>query len=117
MSTLLDDLEERGLLKNTLVVTLGEFGRTPKINASLGRDHFANAWSCSLSGCGVQGGSFYGRTEPEGNTVADGEVGAAEVFATILEALGIDHEKEYMIGSRPIPLSDFGAKPIKQVLA
>jgi hypothetical protein len=49
--------------------------------------------------------------------VADGEVGAAEVFATILEALGIDHEKEYMIGSRPIPLSDFGAKPIKQVLA
>ena len=61
MSTLLDDLEERGLLKNTLVVTLGEFGRTPKINASLGRDHFANAWSCSLSGCGVQGGSFYGQ--------------------------------------------------------
>lgn len=117
MSTLLDDLEERGLLENTLVVTLGEFGRTPKINASLGRDHFANAWSCSLSGCGVRGGSFFGKTEPDGNTVADGEVGAAEVFATILEALGIDHEKEYMIGSRPVPLSDFGAKPIKEVLA
>lgn len=56
MSVLLDDLEQRGLLKNTLVITLGEFGRTPQINASLGRDHFASAWSCSLSGMGIRGG-------------------------------------------------------------
>lgn len=116
MSTLLTDLEERGLLESTLVITLAEFGRTPRINASLGRDHFANAWSCSLTGCGINGGTWYGKTDPEGNTVADGEVGAGDVFATILEALGIYHEKEYFLGSRPVPLSDFGAKPIKEVL-
>jgi hypothetical protein len=117
MATLLDDLEERGLLEHTLVVTLAEFGRTPGINASLGRDHFASAWSMSLSGCGIKGGSFYGKTEPDGHTVADGQVGAADVFATILSALGVEHDKEYMIGARPVPLSDFGAKPIKEVLA
>ena len=117
MSTLIDDLAERGLLENTLIVTLGEFGRTPGINASLGRDHFANAWSCSLSGCGVRGGSVYGKTDPDGHKVADGEVGAGDVFATMLEALGISHEKEYFIGARPVPLSDFGSKPIREVLA
>ncbi len=77
MATLLDDLEERGLLKNTLIVTLAEFGRTPQINASLGRDHFASAWSCSLSGCGIKGGSVYGKTDATGNRVVEGEIDAA----------------------------------------
>lgn len=117
MSTLLDDLKERGLLENTLVITLGEFGRTPKINGSLGRDHFASAWSCSLSGCGIRGGSVYGKTDAEGNTVADGEVNAGNLFATIFSALGIDYEKEYMLGSRPIPIADFHCEPITEVLA
>ncbi|MCI0456278.1 MAG: DUF1501 domain-containing protein, partial [Gemmataceae bacterium] len=67
MATLLDDLEARGLLEHTLVITLAEFGRTPNINPQLGRDHFATAWSCSLSGCGVRGGSVYGRTDATGN--------------------------------------------------
>ncbi len=117
MSVLLDDLEERGLLDHTLVITLAEFGRTPNINASLGRDHFASAWSATLSGVGVKGGSFFGKTEPDGHKVQDGEIGAGEFFATILTALGIDHEKEYYLGSRPIPLSDFGCHPVKEVLA
>jgi hypothetical protein len=117
MSTLLDDLEERGLLKNTLVVTLAEFGRTPAINASLGRDHFASAWSCTLSGAGIKGGSVYGKTDATGNRVVDGEVGAAQVFATIYEALGIKHQKNYYVGSRPVPLTNPGTKPIKEVLA
>ncbi|MDG2130334.1 MAG: DUF1501 domain-containing protein [Fuerstiella sp.] len=117
MSVLLDDLNERGLLENTLVLTLGEFGRTPRINASLGRDHFANAWSCSLSGYGVRGGVAYGKTDAEGNTVVDGEASSADLFATVLQALGIDHEHEYMVGSRPIPMADFGASPIDEVLA
>src|SRR5207302_8189928 len=76
MCTLLDDLEQRGLLESTLVITLAEFGRTPAINPQLGRDHFASAWSCTLSGCGVRGGSVYGRTDATGNRVADGEIGA-----------------------------------------
>lgn len=117
MATLLDDLEQRGLLKNTLVITLAEFGRTPSINASLGRDHFASAWSTSLSGCGIQGGAVYGKTDATGNRVADGEIGAAQLFATIYRALGINHKKNYYVGSRPIPLTDPGTQPIKEVLA
>jgi hypothetical protein len=117
MSVLLDDLKERGLLEHTLVLTFGEFGRTPTINASLGRDHFAAAWSATLSGCGVRGGACFGKTDEDGHKVADGEVGAGDVFATILSALGIDPKKEYHVGARPIPLSDFGSKPIKDVLA
>lgn len=117
LSTLLDDLNDRGLLDHTLVVTLSEFGRTPQINASLGRDHFASAWSVSLHGCGVKRGSFYGKSDEDGRTVAEGKVGAAEVFATIFRALGIDHRKDYHIGSRPIPLTDPGTQPIADVLA
>ncbi len=117
MSVLLDDLQERGLLEKTLVITLGEFGRTPGINASLGRDHFASAWSCSLSGMGVRGGVVHGATDKEGHTVVDGEASAADLFATILQAVGIDPAHEYMVGSRPTPLADFGAKPIRSVLA
>ena len=116
MSTLLDDLDERGMLEDTLVITLAEFGRTPSINGSLGRDHFANAWSCSLSGCGIRGGVASGKTDVDGKTVADGEVGAGDVFATILEAVGIPHDEEIFVGARPIPLSDFGAKPVREVL-
>ena len=117
MATLLDDLKQRGLLENTLVLTMAEFGRTPNINGSLGRDHFANAWSVSLSGCGIKGGSVYGKTDENGNTVADGQIDAPDLFATIYKALGIDHEKHYQIGARPIPLVDFGAKVVKEVLA
>jgi hypothetical protein len=117
MAALLDDLEQRGLLRHTLVITLAEFGRTPAINASLGRDHFATAWSCSLSGCGVKGGSVYGKTDATGNRVVDGEIGAAELFATIYQALGINHRKNYYVGSRPVPLTEPGTKPVKEVLA
>ncbi len=117
MSTLLDDLDERGLLRNTLIVTLAEFGRTPSINSSVGRDHFASAWSTTLSGCGIRGGSVYGRSDASGNRVAEGEIGAARLFATIYRALGINPHKNYYIGSRPIPLTDPGTEPVREVLA
>jgi hypothetical protein len=117
MATLLDDLVQRGLLEQTLVITLAEFGRTPAINASLGRDHFATAWSATLSGCGVQGGSVYGKTDAAGQRVLDGQTSAAELFATIYQALGINHQKHYYVGSRPVPLTDPGTSPIRAVLA
>ena len=117
MSALMDDLEQRGLLEHTLIITLGEFGRTPRINASLGRDHFASAWSTSLTGCGIKGGAVYGKTDEDGNTVKDGEIKAGDLFATIFDAIGIGHETEYYIGARPIPIVDFGCKPVKDVLA
>ena len=116
MAALLDDLKERGLLENTLVITLAEFGRTPEINACLGRDHFASAWSATLSGAGVRGGSVYGKTDKNGRAVTDGEVGPAQLFATIYRALGIDHQKEYLVGARPVPLTDPGTEPIREVL-
>jgi hypothetical protein len=117
MATLIDDLKERGLLENTLIITLAEFGRTPGINQSLGRDHFASAWSTTLTGCGIKGGSVYGKTDATGNKVADGEIGAAQLFATIYRALGINHQKNYHVGARPVPLTDPGTKPVKDVLA
>jgi hypothetical protein len=117
LSALLDDLQERGLLEKTLVITLSEFGRTPSINGSLGRDHFASAWSATLSGCGIQPGALYGETDEDGKTVVDGEINAGDLFATIFSALGIDPYHEYMVGSRPIPLADFGARIVKEVLA
>ena len=117
MATLLDDLAQRGLLEDTLVITLAEFGRTPTINPSLGRDHFASAWSATISGGGIKGGSVYGKTDAKGATVADGEIGAAELFATIYQALGINPQKEYMVGPRPVPLTDPGTEPIAEVLA
>src|SRR5262245_5770638 len=74
MSTLLIDLKERGLLDSTLVITLSEFGRTPDINKHVGRDHFASAWSCSFTGCGIRGGSVHGSTSDDGKSVVDAKV-------------------------------------------
>ena len=117
MSVLLTDLQERGLLDSTLVVTLSEFGRTPQINKDVGRDHFASAWSCTLTGCGVKGGAVHGKTDDDGKTVADGKVGAGDVTATIFQAVGINPKKDYYVGPRPIPLTPEDSKPIANVLA
>jgi uncharacterized protein (DUF1501 family) len=116
MAALHDDLQQRGLLENTLVVTMGEFGRTPDINASLGRDHFASAWSVALFGCGLKPGAAFGKTDKLGKKVEEGEVNEGRLFATILNAVGINHEKEYHVGARPIPLVNPGIKPIAEVL-
>lgn len=112
MATLLDDLKERGLMDDVMVVTLAEFGRTPQINASLGRDHFASAWSMTMSGCGAKGGAVYGKTDDKGLKVTHEEVTPATLFATLYAALGINPHKNYYIGSRPVPLVDPGTEPI-----
>lgn len=117
MATLLDDLEQRGMLETTLVLAVGEFGRTPKINGSLGRDHFARAWSAAMFGCGIKQGQVYGATDELGEYVASDPVGAGEIFATVLKAAGIDPDKEYMVGARPVPLVNPGIHPISEILA
>jgi hypothetical protein len=116
MAALHDDLKQRGLLERTLVLAVGEFGRTPNINASLGRDHFASAWSTAMFGAGIQGGAVFGKTDKDGQTVIEDEVGAGELFATVLTAMGVDPQKEYKVGARPVPLVNPGIKPITQVL-
>jgi uncharacterized protein (DUF1501 family) len=117
LSTLLTDLEERGLLESTLVVVLSEFGRTPEINKDVGRDHYAAAWSCVLAGAGVKHGCVYGKTDDDGKTVADGEANASDLVATIYKAAGIDPWKHYHAGLRPVPLAKEDANVIKEILA
>jgi len=117
MATLIDDLADRGLLNDVMIVTLSEFGRTPQINASLGRDHFASAWSATITGGGgIRGGSVYGKSDPKGQTVTAEEVDAGSLFATIYSALGINPHKNYYVGSRPVPLVNPGVEAIKTVL-
>ncbi|CAN5279884.1 DUF1501 domain-containing protein [soil metagenome] len=117
MAALHDDLRQRGMLDDTLVVAVGEFGRTPDINPSLGRDHFPNAWSAAMFGWGVQRGAVYGKTSDDGKEVTEDEVNASAFFATILAALGIDPSTEYHVGKRPVPLVDYGTEPVRAVLA
>jgi uncharacterized protein (DUF1501 family) len=112
MATLIDDLKDRGLLDDVMIVTLAEFGRTPGINASLGRDHFASAWSSTLTGGGAIGGAVYGKSDPKGNTIVAEEVDAGSLFATIYSNLGINPHKNYYVGSRPVPLVNPGVEPI-----
>lgn len=117
MATLIDDLKDRGMLNNVMIITLAEFGRTPNINASLGRDHFASAWSSTMTGCGIKGGAVYGKSDATGNTVAENPVDAAKLFATIYSGLGIKPHKNYYVGSRPVPLVEPGTEEIKELLA
>lgn len=113
-STLLEDLESRGLLKNTLVIVTGEFGRTPEINGNGGRDHWANAFSLCVAGAGVPGGQVYGETDENGAYVTKDAVQIPDFMATVFDKLGIDYRKEYVnpLG-RPTKLADDGAKPLK----
>jgi hypothetical protein len=87
-SALLEDLEQRGLLSETLVGWTGEFGRTPKINGNGGRDHWGRVYSTVLAGGPVRGGRVYGRSDKQGGTPVDNPVHVSDFFATIYHALG-----------------------------
>jgi len=118
MAALLDDLEQRGLIDDTLVVTFAEMGRTPTINAQRGRDHWGRCWSVTLTGCGIKGGVIHGSTNADGTDVATDRVTAAEFYATIFQALGIDHQREYAEpDGRPMRLTPYETKPVSAVLA
>ncbi len=93
LSALLRDLRERDLLKRTLVVVAGEFGRTPAINAVGGRDHWPNGFSVALAGGGIRGGKVIGETDPEGKEKPANPVSVGDLHATILTAVGIDPKK------------------------
>ena len=116
-ATLMSDLQNRGLLDSTLILWMGEFGRTPKINAQLGRDHFPNAWSSVLCGGGIKSGQAIGRTTPDGMKVDDRPVTVQDLFATMCQVLGLDSMKQNISNvGRPIRLADPSAKPITEIL-
>ena len=83
MGTLVKDLEQRGKLKDTVIVWMGDFGRTPRINQNAGRDHWSRCWSVVLGGGDIKGGIAYGKTDKDGTSVADNEVSVLELFGTI----------------------------------
>jgi hypothetical protein len=117
-ATLMADLEARGLLDSTLIVWMGEFGRTPKINPQMGRDHFPNAWSTVLAGGGIKGGQVIGKTSTDGTTIEDRPVSVPDFLATICKALGIDPAKKNLSNvGRPIRIVDKANMPIKELLA
>jgi hypothetical protein len=121
VSALVSDLKSRGLLDSTLVIWMGEFGRTPKINsrgAKPGRDHYPRAWSTVLIGGGIKGGQVVGRTDKEGATVEDRPVSAVDFMATVCQALGIDYTKQNQTAiGRPVRIAEKGANPVKELFA
>ncbi len=116
-STLLTDLRQRGLLENTLVIWMGEFGRTPKINDNFGRDHWPGSWSAVLGGGGIRGGQVWGSVSEDGMEVRENPVRVPDLMATICRALGLDPAATNLSSiGRPIPLADHGAVAIEQLL-
>lgn len=112
-AALLDDLDERGMLDETLVVFLTEFGRTPKINKNAGRDHYPSCYSVAFAGAGIQGGQVYGKSDKSGSEPAKNACGPADLHATIFKAFGIDHKTTITdrLG-RPFPISDGEPLPL-----
>jgi len=115
-SALIADLHDRGLLDDTLVAGLSEFGRTPKVNPAGGRDHWPQVFTCSFAGGGVKGGRAVGASDPIGAFPAERPVRAGDIVATVFHSLGLDHE-QHLPGpaGRPFALTDFGTNPIKEL--
>jgi uncharacterized protein DUF1501 len=116
-SSLMDDLQQRGLLDTTMVVWMGEFGRTPRINPGQGRDHFPNAWSVVVGGGGIKGGQAVGKTSADGNSVVDRPVSVPDLLASICKGLGIDPMKQNPSNvGRPIRIVDKAARALNEIV-
>jgi uncharacterized protein (DUF1501 family) len=117
-SSLLADLEEREMLSRTLVVCMGEFGRTPRINENEGRDHFARAWSMAMAGGPVRGGRVVGATSADGMEVAERPVDVPDLMASFAHASGLDREyTNYSSLGRPLTMVDSGGQVIEELFA
>jgi uncharacterized protein (DUF1501 family) len=115
-STLMEDLQERGLLESTMVTAMGEFGRTPKINPAGGRDHHPGVWTILMGGGPIRGGRVVGESDELGYRPKRRPVTSGEVAATLYRGLGLDPHRE-LPGpqNRPLPLVDFGVQPIREL--
>ncbi|MFM7539953.1 MAG: DUF1501 domain-containing protein [Planctomycetota bacterium] len=115
MGNLVKELEERGLLKNTVVMWMGEFGRTPRINQNGGRDHWARCWSVVIGGGAIKGGQAYGATSDDGMDVKDSPCSIGDVFATVFKGLGVDPTTQVRDNlGRPLAIAD--GKPLKGLI-
>jgi uncharacterized protein (DUF1501 family) len=117
MAALLGDLKVRGLLENTLLIWMGEFGRMPRINLTAGRDHFPAAFNMAMAGCGVKGARVIGSTNPLGTAVADRPVTVPDLFCTFCKALGINPRRENLSNvGRPLKIVE-GGQAVDEVFA
>ena len=121
LSALIDDLVARGLYDETIVVVLGEFGRTPDINPGLGRDHWPQCWSLAIGGGGLNTGLTVGKSDDRAATVVERKTSIGDLFATIYKAMGIDWTKEYMTPvGRPIKIAnsfeDTTGEPVSELV-
>ena len=113
MSTLIADLKQRGMLDSTLVIWMGEFGRTPTVGKRGGRDHYPKAWTSVMAGGGLKLGQAVGHTDKQGGTVESGKVNAVDFMATVCKALEIDYTKEFHTSTgRPMRVVDKGEKVV-----
>ena len=94
LAALINDLDQRGMMEDTMVICLGEFGRTPKVNGNGGRDHHPGVYSMAFAGGGVHGGQVYGASDTKGIEPAAGACSPADIHATVYKAMGIDHNAE-----------------------
>lgn len=118
VTALVGDLADRGMLGETLVVVMGEFGRTPKVNANAGRDHWPNVFSVALAGGGVRGGRVVGSSDAVGAFPKDNAVTPADLAATVYTLLGIDPAGElHTADGRPVRVAPDGSQAIRGVLA
>ena len=114
-AALLADLKVRGLLENTLVIWMGEFGRMPHVNLTAGRDHYPQAFNVALAGAGVRGGQVIGATDKDGVEVVERPVSVPDLFCTFCQALKIDPRKENQSNvGRPLKIVEFG-KAVEEV--
>jgi len=116
LATLTAELKDRDLLASTVVLCIGEFGRTPTVNPLGGRDHWPKWFSCLIGGGGLTSGKVIGKTDPNGKKDAVDPIDVSDIYATVLRTLDIDHAEEFMtpIG-RPIAFSD--GTPIERLLS
>jgi len=118
VAALIDDLIDRGLYASTLVIMMSEFGRTPRINGHVGRDHWPEAWSVMMGGCGLKAGAVVGKTNALGTFVAGDEHDIGHLFHTWFAALGIDSkQEEYDNNGQPLPIAHDDCHAIKELLA
>ncbi len=118
MGTLIAELQQRRMLDETLVICMGDFGRTPKINANSGRDHYPRAWSVAMAGGGVKGGQIIGSTDDRGFNVSERPVKAADLCASVANAFGINPGKKRITpAGRPITVVDKEGEVIKELFS
>jgi hypothetical protein len=115
-ATLMNDLDDRGMLDNTLVMLVTEFGRTPTIQPDNGRDHWPPNWSVVLGGCGIQVGGVLGATNANGTEIKDRPVHAAEMFHTYLRAVGLNPQATHDVGGNKIPVGAPERSAVKELL-